>query len=211
MANLALNDVYEVKFYCTFGVQTATPRFHVRITNIVGTPTDVHLADRMDTAFALHLKNIMTDQASYRGVSVQRLFPLPKTAPVFDITGQGPGANAGTPLPKQVSGLIAKKTNFAARNMRGRFYIPFPSETDSDPTEARPNAAYVTLAGFIATGLSNFHAVGAGGNTADAVPIIYSGTGAHVNGSDIVQCLTRGYWATQRRRGDFGAANLSPI
>lgn len=209
--NLATNDVWEVRFYCTFGVQTAIPRLHYLISNVAGTPTDIMLADLMDVQFSTEIKGAMVSQASYRGVGVQRMYPLPKTNSVFNIDGQGPGASATTPLPKQISGLIAKKTAFATKNLRGRFYMPFPAEGHSDPDEARPNVGYMAALGALADKMELTLQDTIGPDTYDAFPIIYNGTGARINGSDITYCLTRPYWATQRRRGDFGAANLSPI
>lgn len=208
---LAMNDVYQVNFYCTFGVQTAIPRMHYRIDNIVGAPTDDMLALTMSATFQAAIKALMTSEATYRGVGVQRLFPLPKTAQVFSTQGNGPGDNITTPLPKQVSGLVSKKTAFASRNMRGRFYMPFPSEGNNDPTNARPNAGYITQLQTLAGLLVNKVQDAVGPDTWDATPIIYSGSGAHINGSDLTQCVARTYWATQRRRGDFGATNTSPL
>lgn len=208
---LATGDIYQATIYVVFGSQCATPRIHYRIHNVAGSPTDAMLADQMDDKYSLAIRNLITDSANYRGVGVQRLFPLPKTAPVYDSSGFGIGLNATTPLPKQVSGLIAKKTSFAGRNLRGRFYVPFPSEGNSDPTEARPNAAYITLLTTLATAMVT-PVIDAGvPDTYEAQPIIYSGSGPILNGSDITSCLVRPFWATQRRRGDFGATNLSPI
>lgn len=206
--NLQLNDVWEAKFICVLGDQVSQNVLHYRITALAGTPTDVMLAAALDTNFNLLYKALMSVQAQYRGVIVQRVNPLPRTYAAFTIANAGVGALAGDPLPKQTCGVLTKRTVFAGAKFRGRLYIPFPSEGVSDAPSGRPSAGYLGSAALLGVGVQTPIPVGGGGNTCTAIPCIHHGGGAT---SDITTCDPRPYWATQRRRSDFGSQNISSI
>lgn len=209
MANLAVNEVYRASIYCVLGDQTSVNVVHYRITSIAGTPTEAQLAAGVEAIYATPMKSLMSDQVSFRGVGVQRLFPIPPRAQVFSLAAQGPGTQASDALPKQVSGLIAKRTVFAGRKFRGRFYMPFPAEGSNDPTQGRPSAAYLTSLAALATNMNSGPNIGSGGNTATAQHVIWHHSTSTFD--DVVLNLARPYWATQRRRGDYGPTNASPI
>lgn len=182
---------------------------HFRLANVVGVPTGTGLAVSISTATAAQVKALLNDTAEYRGLLVNRVWPQPPSMPEYSIFGQAIGADVSPPLPKQVSGLVATRTNFGGRRFRGRFYVPFPSEGANDPVVARPSAAYVTALQTLAnTLLAGFNDI-TGPDTYDCNPVLFD----RVTGgfTPITSVLARPYWATQRRRGDYGSQNVSPL
>jgi len=209
MTLLANNDVYAARICCTLGVQTSINVLHYLVSSVVGAPTDTHMVTALDLAFAGAIKALMGPDASYRGIGVQRRLPTPATNQEFGIAGQGAGTLAGPSLPKQLSGLVTKRTAFAGKRYRGRFYAPFPSEASNDGAEGRPIAAYVTALTNLGGVIDNALGIGAGGDSATITPGLFNKTtGAF---TPITSCTARNYWANQRRRGDFGPTNSSPI
>lgn len=209
MANVANAEVYIARVYTTLASQLAITTMHYRISNLAGVFTEVELANGIRSPINAAYASLMSDQASLRGVGVQRVFPLPPRATAFDGLAATAGGDASDALPKQICGVIAKRTQFAGRKFRGRMYIPFPAEAANDPTQGRPSAAYqaglATLAGL----WDNVLSLVGGGGGCDATPVIWhASTSTH---DDITSCVARTFWGTQRRRGDFGATNISPI
>jgi hypothetical protein len=142
------------------------------------------------------------------GMDGQVILPTLLT-PVGNTTGNGFGDNAGDALPRQTSGIISLVTALGGRKNRGRVYVPFPSETDN-AIAGHPTAGYVTALGDLAAILTGpYIGVGAGGNTNDLQPVILH----RVDGSvtPITGHFERSFWATQRRRGDFGRPNTGPF
>lgn len=209
MATLINNDIYVCRAYVTLGEQVGMIRWHTRIHTVVGTPTDQDLATNWDARIAASLKALLVIDASYRGVGVQRRRPLPATRELYGTAFQGAGTTATPPLPKQVSGLVTLRTAFAGRKFRGRIYPMFPSEAENDGVNGRPIAGYVTRLTTLAALVASSFAGGAGGNTYVGQPCLFNEvSGVTVDFTDVT---ARTYWASQRRRGDFGATNVSPI
>lgn len=207
MTLLAVGDLYQARLYVTMQEQTGIIVRHYRISDITGGPTDADLADAVDAKVSVTLKDCLVQLASYRGVGVQRINPLPKTVEVFNTMGQGVGTQAGEPLPKQVCAVITLRTQFAGPRYRGRAFVPFPAEADNG-ADAKPTAAMLARLVLFADKLDDALVVPPLGGGA-AIPVVYSrkfGTR-----EDILQASVRSRWGTQRRRGDFGATNISPI
>lgn len=206
---LAENDIWKVSLYSTLGSQLAVQRCFFVVKDMVGTPDDGSLGAAAETSLGTKLKDCMVVDASFRGIGVQRVWPAPKTRERFFINLQGAGTVVTPPLPKQVSGLITLRTDYAGRQYRGRTYVPFPGEIDSDGVEGRPTANYVARLDTLGNFWSSILAIGAGGNTANGNPVLWKQ--GQVVGTPITADQGRPYWATQRRRGDYGAKNTSPI
>lgn len=87
--------------------------------------------------------------------------------------------------------------------------MPFPSEGDSTVAHV-PSAGYMVPLALLAALFPGNINVGAVGNTLTLAPIIYRGFG---NGphSIIVAARANQKWATQRRRGSYGAVNALPF
>lgn len=215
---MALNDIYEVTYFATFGDQAAVIRHNYQERNTAGTgPTTTQFGAVLAANVGAPLKACLSASASYRGLMVKKLTPIPPTQPVINITNQGAGGVVGEPLPRQVRGIITFTTPFAGRGFRGRVYVPFPSEASND-TDATPTAAYVTLLTTLGQAMQqSYPGVGAGGNTGDLFRVLvrYVYIGGNLTSvayrADITASLPRDRWATQRRSGAYGRPNISPI
>lgn len=208
MAVLANNDIYQARFFVTLQTQTAIMVRHYKIRLADGNGTDDLLAASLAVSFPASIKAVLSNQATYRGVGVQRLSPIPKTVEVYNTSGAGVGDQASPPLPKQVAGVINFKTQYAGRSYRGRVYVPFPAIADSD-TDTTPTAAYTTRLNLLAISFNAVRTIPVGVGPTEAVPVVYSrkfGTG-----EPVTLATFRDKWGTQRRRGDFGQSNPSPI
>lgn len=208
MALLKAGDLYQVRFYCSQADQVAINVRHYSIRGVDDDATDNDLADALATNFAGPYKAALSGEAEYRGLSVQRLQPGEKSTELFKTTGAGAGTGTGDVLPRQVSGLIALVTEFAGRSFRGRVYVPFPGEDDNAIDGAITGGYLAKLNALGAEYIRTIRPVKPGG-TLDAVPVIYSRKSE--GRIDAVGWRARLGFATQRRRGFFGAKNISPI
>jgi len=210
----APNDVLEVRYYFQQEEQIAIVTRHYVIGPDLGNgATDAQIAATFGLNHPTALKGALSAQASYLGYQVQRIAPAPRTRAINDVTGAGVGGVAGDCLPRQVAGIISWLTPFAGSHNRGRTYMPFPAETSND-VGGVPTAGYLTLLQAVATALATVLTAGAGGNTNIITPVLWRTV---FNGSPsftfetIETPVVRSRWATQRRRGSYGQANLSPF
>lgn len=204
-----LGDVYEARICCVRGLQAAlNVRHYLCVAVAGGGVSDLEFAGALDVLLAPLYKAILSGAANYRGVGVKRISPGPVTAEVSHTGNNGPGTVAGDPLPSQISGIITWSTGLAQRTRRGRSYIPFPAEADSDVLSV-PSASYLTRMLAITDALRNDISVGTGANTATFSPVVYSrklNSAAHITSG-----LAANRWATQRSRGPFGRTNPAPF
>lgn len=110
-----------------------------------------------------------------------------------------PTSNVGDPCPFQTQGILAWNTStiVAGHRLRGRTFIPLPSETDS--VSGSPNATYLTALGAAATAalvpglmnLSIWHR-----------PVFDAGGTLTRPGSQgpVTSGVGRGYWGVLRSR-----------
>lgn len=209
MPTIAVNDIFRVRIACYTPTQAAINTIHFRCDSIAGASTDsATFATMIDTSFSTPYKNVMSDQARYRGLSVQRIFPGIPPVPDIVIASDGPGVIASDLLPGQVSGIGSWRTALAGRKYRGRVYVPFPGESHNEPTGI-PSAAYVTLLNTLLTALSTTRTPGAGGDTATLRPMIFHRATNTVD--QIIAQTARQRWASQRRRGSYGRTNPTPF
>lgn len=209
MAVMVTNNIWKATWVWQLAEQVGMTSMHYRISVITGTPQGQELADQLAFLADPHCKALVANLATYKGVMVQRQSPKPVSLFEFANSGAGPGTGGPEPLPRQVSGLIATKTAFGGRRFRGRMYVPFPSETVSNSAVGSPTAGYVTALQTFANIVCNTISEAAGPNTWDAFPVIFDRT--TLGFTDITGRVARPHWATQRRRGSFGSANVSPI
>lgn len=214
MAIILQDDILLVKYHCYSTNQLGLNVRHYRFDQILpGDITDQEIADQVSADIGPFYILCMPGAASYIGLTVQRYRPFP-TAPLVSTIGAGVGTVAGEILPRQVSGIITLGTGLPGRSRRGRAYVPFPSENDTD-ADGTPAGAYV---GNLNTLGAKFGAstiiTGASGGTAQLTGIILS-TGAvppPVPDFAVITSVTaRDKWATQRKRGTYGQANARPF
>ena len=206
---MALNDIVQARIVTTLGNQTAFCIRHYKSTVYAGTAdTRQALATAIDAALFTAWKFILSNEATYRGVGVKRILPLPATIESFTIVNAGIGAAASTALPKQTAGVISLRTAFAGRAFRGRSYFPFPSEIDN-LANGLPGPSLVTSLNTIGTILIASRAVTNGATSETWTPVVYH---RNLGTTDVlVAAIGRSIWGTQRRRGDFGQQNVSPF
>jgi len=154
-------------------------------------------------------KALLASDAVYVGLQVNRIFPLPVTIADQNVTGGGAGTAAGDILPRQVSGIITKRTAFSGKKYRGRIYLPFPAEGDNDPVIGSPVAGYTTRLDTFKASLFGNWTISSGGNGAVMVPIVWHADTSTYD--DVVGSTSRPFWATQKRRGSYGEPNPFPL
>lgn len=208
-------EIYAAKIACWYNGQLGLSVRHYRVENVVGAADlDQAFADQLATEFAPLYAAVIGDEAVFLGCSVRNLSVLPAPAAVASTTGETPGTVASPQMPSQVSGIITLRTAFAGRSRRGRAYIPFPTQVHNDAATDRPTNAYMLLIAFIAVELRQTQSVALGGSSADFVPIVLS-QDADVPPSPIYAFILgttpQPAWATQRRRGTYGASNPRTI
>jgi len=206
---MAIGDLWEAKVYVATPTQVGINVRHYLVDAQAGLgATAAQIAGAFGTLVQAEYKDCMSNEATFRGVSMQKLAPGPVEAIQYSTASAGPGAVASEMLPKQVSGIITWTTALAGRSNRGRTYVPFPTES-FQTLDGKPNASYMTVLGNLAAVLASSVAAGGGGNTSTLIPCVWSRILGIVN--PITNWTPRQKWATQRRRGDYGALNLPPI
>jgi hypothetical protein len=209
MGSLLVNEIYKVQLVCTFGEQTSINRSWWQVKSVTGLlPSDQNFADRLAGTLALDFKLALSASATYRGVSVQKVYPLPAYDFVTSLINQGPGGTPLNPLPRQVSGFIQLLTGFAGKRYKGRMYMPFPA-AGSSGTDAHPTAPYLAALAAIANWFCTDLTVTAGIETA----VLRAGLWHQTQPSLIpfIDNVENPEWATQRRRGDKGRPNSPPF
>ena len=73
---------------------------------------------------------LQSTSVQYRNYAIKKLFPLPALEPTFYSPDSSEGSVAGDPLPGNVALCFTKRTGFAGRQFRGRFYLGGFSEAD---------------------------------------------------------------------------------
>jgi len=207
---LLAGNVIEVRFVSFIPEQIAVNRLFYEVENVQGAGADTDAAaDRLNTIFAFAYRGMMPSSADYRGVSVQRIFPLPRTVASINVTLAGPGSALGGLQPSQVAALVAKRTDFAGRSFRGRAYVPFPADTfqaaDGNPATTFVTGELLTFANLIDDTLT----AGVLLDTVDLKPVLWKLPVGPA--TPVTQTIARALWATQRRRGGFGAKNALPF
>jgi hypothetical protein len=209
MATIVNNDIWELRVWSLLGEQVGVNTFHWRASAVAAAPTDAQSASHFDALIDTEYKAILNNVAAYRGVTFQRVFPLPRTRAAIATTGAGVGTGGASPLPKQVAGVITWLTPFAGPAFRGRSYLPFPSE-EHNTSNGVPQAAYTTACNTLATLLITPQTVlGGPGQTVTWTRVL-----ANLLDNIYIEVdgfLSRPRWATQKKRGDYGQRNISPI
>lgn len=206
---MALNDIYRVTVGTYWGFQVGLNVTHWRVSIIVGAqPGDPIIAAAFDAGFAGVYKTLMHAQATYYGVRVQKIEPQPVLFPAVSANNSGIGTAGAAGLPSQNSGLVTFRTPYAGRSFRGRLYMPFPAEQDNVDATGRPTNGYITNL----NALANFYRTPLVAQLAgNSVTLELGVRGRSIPSFIVVNAhVVRPFWATQRRRGDFGRPNVIP-
>lgn len=210
MANMLLNEIWRLRIASYTPSQAAINVVHYKVTSLLGAVTDNYMIDQFNTLVGPLYAAILSDDARYRGVSLQRAFPAPPTRAIADVDGDTAGVVAGEILPGQIAGIVSVGTAFAGKSQRGRIYLPFPSETDNElpglPTDTYVAAAQA-LANAIFVPISKAPTPGV--NEITLTPVVFHR--ANSTSDAITTKLAKKLWATQRRRGSYGRQNLPPF
>jgi hypothetical protein len=217
MYNPVIGDLLEVRvvsFWPLAPTQLGETVSHWKVLNVVaGGVTQTDIAVHWDTAINTFYKNLMSSGAIYRGVSVQRIAPLPRVAFEFTIANLAPGNGSPQALPTQTRGLLQLRTALAGRPFRGRQYFPFPSTTGLAAATALPTAGYIANVNAIAALMQTAMIVAVGLAQTTLAPVIWHRKGygkppTNIGGVDIVtNAAAVQAWATQRRSGSLGRPN----
>jgi len=209
MANtIESGDFYIARFVCSIEGQISVNTLHYVCVSKAGDGgTDNSLAAALDALFAQLFKNVMSNSATYRGVSCQRISPTPKTVPAISTTGAGLGVDESELLPAQTCGIITKRTDFAGRRFRGRVYVPFPAESSN--VENLPTADYKSNLAALGAVMLDDVAAGSDPNTSTMSPVLFHR--ATTTATPITSIVAKRLWGTQRRRGNYGQLNPIPF
>jgi hypothetical protein len=202
-------DVCQVTVYCRCQEQGGlnVRHFKVRSGGSLGL-TDADFAAYVSNAIKNDYKGYLAAAATYVGVGVQLLTPVIQPTPAYSTLGTGTGSGGGDPLPKQVAGITTLLTAYRGRKYRGRMYFPFAPE-DSNDANDQPDGFTTGFWDNIGAFFTSAHVVTVGASTLTLDGVLYHR--ADGSTTTLTGYRTRGRWATQRRRGDFGKTNVLPI
>lgn len=206
---LTVGDIVEFQVACFAGNQVGLNSWHYGVfeaDNILA--TDELAAQTLDGILAPLYKPLLHNTASYIGITAQIINRSPKPATVTVAASTGVGTGGNVPLPSQVSGVITKQTVFAGRTFRGRCYIPFPSAAYNDTIPNKPTAAYVTALGNLITGLTPNISLANGLFFTRLQPVLWRSKTSQSQALSGFRANQK--WGTQRRRGNYGQANVIP-
>lgn len=210
--DIVATERYMVSTIIQFDAQAAVLNRYYKAVNPVGggpNPTDLEFAIQFDLLAQSLYKALICNAAAYLGCIVRRVSGTPPLElGVFTTVSSGSGTAGATAMAKQTAGLISLTADFAGKTYAGRQYVPFPATAD-DQGAGVPTPAYRVLCQSLLSMLLGTITLTRVGTTIDMVPC------THTRGSNFTAPFTNGkvgrYWATQRRRGDYGKANKSPI
>ncbi len=204
----APNDIVKVTVGCYFGVakQLGESVLYYRCTAETGTFIE-DLPDFFNGRFRTPYRSWLPATCLYAGVSVQRVFPRPRTGTFYRIqNGAGTGGGAGC-MPSQCSGLIRSRTAGypaigpapALPGTSGRSYVPFVATTWFDSANNVLTAVGVSKLDAISTRMGpTVSQIGAVLGVYQPTTFIFRDA-TTIESSELV--------ATQRRRGAFGQLN----
>jgi hypothetical protein len=205
---MAVNDIYRITLGTQWGNQAGLMVSHWVTTAEDGNgASQQEIANKFDTEFRIPMLPLLHVGAFWYGAKAQKIYPGGAAVPSLSTAPIAAGTGGLAGLPPQVSGLITLRTAFAGRAYRGRQYVPFPSEQASDDTTGRPTTAYNTALNGLAAKYVLEMVVGASPNVTRLRCGIFRRSNNTIN--YVLSTSSRGIWATQRRRGDFGRTNPS--
>lgn len=219
---LQVDDLIHLRVWTQFAAakQAAVNSAWYTVASIGDPPaTDADFATAMDAAIGPVMKPLLSAVATceYRGVQVtvnNSDYPYKNiTLPVNGTAAAGAGTGGDIPMPTQTCGLIRFQATRPGPGGRGRWYLPFPPQ-DSDSGGGSPSNARILLQLDLAAVVGVNVALSEGGRTANLVRVlVHSPYKGSIPGlpSPVQDFISSTLWATQRRRGNYGRTNSSPI
>jgi len=204
---LANNDKLLVVYGSNYGEPSQLGEFRVyyNVVNAAGRSVE-SLADLLGAMMRTQMIQWLGAGCTYGGCSVQRLFPPPRTTPVYSIWNTA-SLNSSATLPSQVSGVIRYRTSGLpgippAPGTHGRSYIPFPADRFFDHTKNKLNAAGTSVLQGIADKVGPLFTVP--GSTVRLQLLVRQPEDVfqEVSSVEVLEFV-----GTQRRRGAFGQRN----
>lgn len=215
---LQAGDVHRLIIYTYMNGQLGMNTFHT-ICNTVdpGPPSMINIAQFWATLFPSKYVQVMANEATYLGLGLRHIDPLPIGSEAVSIVGTGPGVGGTPPLPSQTCGLITQVGGLPALARKGRTYLPFPPSAAS-VAPGVPSAGYLTGIQPIGNILINTWNM-TGPYTGTQFNFICgwrppqpTHTPPLLRSYAVPQFFVRAAkWATQRRRGGFGRPNALPF
>jgi len=206
---MSVGDLYEFRIFSTCQDQVGMNVLHYKVSTETGTfpPPSAWPNTFMDNISDDYCQLLNTD-AALALVLVQLIGVVPP-GPIYNSTlAPISGTGGDGILPKQVSGLIAKKTQLGGKANHGRIYIPFPY-IEADGAGGKPVPDYLANLGDLGDLLAPDISFGTDPNTVTLQAQIYHRESNTT--TPWTSCVVRSKWATQRRRGDFGKQNVLPL
>jgi hypothetical protein len=207
---LQANDILQLRSWSTHGAQACVTTLNYRILTVGGSPaTDQDAVTAFEALQASDYKAVMANGATYNGSQARIIRPGVVPATVNETGQAGAGTGGGNQAASQIRGLIQWQTAFGGPRYRGRIYMPFPSTANTD-SSGQPNNTLRTAYQTLAAVWEAFASVSASGRTCTQQLVIYH-RGFTPNYTEVVDHTSPFKFATQRKSGAFGRANISPI
>lgn len=208
---MAVGDIYEVRVFSLFLEQVAVNVLHYRSTEMVGAPgaSQAALLAALAVSLPIVWRPCMVTDSRFSGLTIRKVHPV-ETAYQFTTATAGPGTGSAAANVRQTSGLVSKYTATPGRHGRGRIYIPFPGQDDVDPDTTLATDTYWDKLEDIRTAILATVPTGGGGDTEAFVMCVYNRE-SPATSPVLTSGISRRKFATQRRRGSFGAANALPF
>jgi hypothetical protein len=209
---LALNDVLEVRAWTTCGNQAAVNTTFWMVNAVGGPPpTNQDAVGAFDAIFGPFYQGLLCPDARYNGCQLAMPLIVPQPLTVSSISAAGVGTFVGVTAARQAAGLIHLQTNFSGPRYRGRNFIPF-IPAGGYAVDGTLTVAYELALALLANAIEGPVTVLGGGGTALCNPVIFHRSPTIVPRTTLVTnvAISR-FIATQKRRGDFGRVNVSPI
>lgn len=213
MAEVILNEFSEVRLVSYSPPQIGLNVLHyqcIALSPAAAIPYKA-VASRLDVLVHAAYKACMSSTASWRGVGI-RPIRTPVVIEEFETANDGGGTDLASIAPRQLCGILTKRTALVGRGFRGRLYVAFPSQNAYTVVGAA-TVAYVASLDALAGVLLNNFVVAVGADTATFSPRLrhrVAGPPVAFQYIPLTNIKARDKMGTQRRRGAFGAANALP-
>jgi hypothetical protein len=189
--------------------QVGLPSIHYLVGITAGAPQDTDLATAIDALVTADFLPCLANSAKYLGTISQIIWPLPIQARKVVITAAANGTGGAQTESQQASPILSFETKFAGPAQRGRFYIPFMPGGVVNTTTGELTNLYRAVAQTWGNSLLGITSIGSGGNLAAVNAVIYH---RETHTTDFIESvLARFAIGTQKRRGNYGKQNVSPI
>ncbi len=225
MANLVANQYVRIRTFCEDvpRTQTAINSWYMQVTVVVGNFTMLDLANAMGLAVSTPFKGLMSNKTRFAGAGAKGMKD-PATPEELSSAGNGLGVSGISTMPGQVCGLasvfdgIYHTGNVTVKHPAGvqkigtnRVYFPFPPlEAGSVGAGEMSNNYYNNLKTVAPLLWQSRSFIGGGGGCTIVGRVRYVVNKVQFfTAIDTTRVLQS--WATQRRRGDRGQHEISPI